>query len=226
VKITPIALGVTAVVALGWGLLAAKPEYENLQASKDALTSAQDTLSRDQAEAASLGSEQKRATALNDRASQLNATLPDREGLFTVLQDLRVMADARHVDVSSITRAAAVSPTPGIAAITLNVTGKGKYPDVQRLLNDLHSTTRAMTTDSGTFTAAADGLTTNLKLITYARNLPVVAAPPCPAPGATPSPTTPAAGTTAATPPANCPPAGTLTPPGTTPPTVTPGART
>ena len=221
-KVTPIAIGVTAVVVLGWGLLAAKPEYENLQASKDALSAAQDTLSRDQAEAASLGAEQKRATALNERAGELNATLPDREGLFAVLQDLRLMADARHVNVSSITRAAAVSPTPGIAAITLSVTGKGKYPDVQRLLDDLHSTTRAMTTDSGTFTAAADGLTTSLKLITYARNLPVVAAPPCPAPGATP---TPASGptATATVPPANCPPAG--TPPGTTPPVITPGAK-
>jgi hypothetical protein len=119
---------------------------------------------------------------------------------------------------SSITRAAAVSPTPGIAAITLSVTGKGKYPDVQRLLNDLHSTTRAMTTDSGSFTAAADGLTTNLKLITYARNLPVIAAPPCPAPGAVPSPTTPAAGSTTTVPPVNCPPAG-------TPPVITPGAK-
>ena len=207
-KISPLAIAITGVVALGWGLLAAKPGYENLQTSKDALTSAQDTLSRDEAEAASLGSEQKRAVALNERAGELNATLPDREGLFAVLQDLRLMADARHIDVSSITRAAAVSPTPGIAAITLSVTGKGKYPDVQRLLNDLHSTTRAMTTDSGTFTASADGLTTNLKLITYARNLPVVAAPPCPAPGAAPTPTTGAA-PTATVPPVNCPPAGT-----------------
>lgn len=205
----PIALAVTGVILLGWGLLAAKPGYENLQASQAALTAAQDTLTRDQTEAASLASEQKRAVALNDRAGQLNATLPDHEGLSAVLQDLRMMADARHVDVSSITRAATVSPTPGIAAITLNLTSKGKYPDVQRFLNDLHATTRALTTDSGTFTATADGLTTSLKLITYARNLPIVAAPPCPAPGAapaaTPAATPPAA--TATTPPTNCPPA-------------------
>jgi Tfp pilus assembly protein PilO len=218
----PLALTVTGVILLGWGLLAAKPGYENLQASQAALVSAQDTLSRDQAEAASLAWEQKRTVALNERAGQLNATLPDREGLSSVLQDLRIMADARHVDVSSITRAAAVSPTPGIAAITLNVTGKGKYPDVQRFLNDLHATTRALTTDSGTFTATADGLTTSLKLITYARNLPVVAAPPRPAPRADPPPPPPPPRTTTATvPPVNCPPAGTLTPPA-----VTPGART
>ena len=122
-----------------------------------------------------------------------------------MLQDLRVMADARHVDVSSISRAAAVSPTPGITAVTLTLTSKGTYPDVQRFLNDLHATTRALTTDSGTFTASKDGLTTSLKLITYARNLPVVAAPACPAPGVTP-PATPAG---AVVPLVNCPPAGT-----------------
>ena len=212
-KISPIAIAVTGVVLLGWGLLAAKPEYENLQASQAALQSAKDTLDRDLAEAASLTAEQTRAVALNKRAGELNATLPDREGLSSVLQDLRIMADARHVDVSSISRAAAVSPTPGITAVTLTISGKGTYPDTQRFLNDLHATTRALTTDSGNFTASKDGLTSSLKLITYARNLPIVAAPVCATPGVTP-PATPAPAGTAVVPPTDCPPAG--TPPTTT----------
>ncbi len=165
-----------------WGGLAARPQYQGLQDAQGLRDEAQQTLSQDQGLAATLPTEQRRATQLAARSEQLAATLPAREDLSALLRDLRVMADARGVTVSAVARSVLSSPIPGISAITLNLSGAGRYPDVQRFLNDLHKTSRAITTDSGSFTVSQGGLNTTLKLITYARNLPL----PKPAAGTTP----------------------------------------
>ncbi|GGR10080.1 type 4a pilus biogenesis protein PilO [Deinococcus ruber] len=166
----------------GWGLLLARPQYSSLQDAQASRAAAEQTLQRDQTEVNSLPQEQQRAAQLAQRSANLDATLPTREGLAGVLRDLRVMAESRHVTLQSIARTAVSSPTPGIAAVTLNVSSSGSYPNTQRFLDDLHSTTRALTTSSGAFTAAAGGLNSSLKLVTYAKNLPLSPAAPCSSP--------------------------------------------
>lgn len=162
-----------ALLLAAWGGLAARPQIAGLQDAQGLRDQTQQTLARDTELAKALPVEQRRAEQLALRSEQLSATLPAREDLSALLRDLRVMADARKVTVSAVARNAVTSPIPGISAITLNLSGTGRYPDVQRFLDDLHGTTRAITTDSGSFTVSQGGLSTTLKLITYARNLPI-----------------------------------------------------
>ena len=162
-----------AALLAAWAALAARPQFTGLQDAQGLRDQAQQTLSRDTELAATLPGEQRRAAQLALRSEQLAATLPAREDLSALLRDLRVMADARKVTLSAVARNVIPGKVPGISAITLNLSGAGRYPDMQRFLDDLHGTSRAITTDSGSFTVSQGALNTTLKLITYARNLPV-----------------------------------------------------
>lgn len=175
-------------------------QYGKLTAAKATLAEAKTQLQETLDRANRLPAERERKQELLRSSAELSRTLPEREQLGSLLRSLRLTAADHNLSVTNITRKADASPLPGITAINLDFAVSGAYPGVQAFLEDLGHTQRALTVTSGDLSAADGGVNTTLKLIAYARNVPVPETPPAnaapsgaptstPTPAANPSPT-------------------------------------
>lgn len=183
---TRMALLFLITAALGGG---AYTQYAAMTQANTARTEARDRHADTQARAATLPAERQRQDTLLQSNAELQQTLPEREKLAALLRELRLGARQQGLNVSGVSRKADASPLPGVTAINLDLTVTGPYPALQAWLEALWRTDRALTIPSGRISAAEAGVEGELKIIAYARNVPVPAAPA--ATDASTPPTTP-----------------------------------